>query len=435
MSIQTFFLSNRWRIFDGVWILLLTTYVLGGAIYVPFHGDESTHLYTSRDFADLFLEGNYSKIGYRPDPLNQLEQNLRLLNGSIFRYLAGASWSASGLTVTDLNEDWIWGRDYTYNVSVGHRPSDQLLAVTRPVSALMMAAGLIPLFACGLALAGRWAAYTASLSYALSPALLLNGRRAMLEGSMMLFGLLALWAAIGLTKRGFCWRDVIWLGLSVGAAVAAKHSNLIPMVGIFLGLGIIVIFSDGNNRRRAIRAVLGALSLSILMFYFLNPAWWTSPLETANEATLLRSGFIKLQSGVFGNYVNIAEKLTGFWRQAVVAHPMYFEADGWQDHIHSEILAYEGSFWRGVRLPTYFSLPLLLIGGYSLMRSSLQRRSDSISIVISTWALTTLGLTILSTHLEWQRYYLHVLLVWCVVYGAAVNQLAQWLRLTRCSSY
>jgi 4-amino-4-deoxy-L-arabinose transferase-like glycosyltransferase len=415
---------------DIYWLILLALYILVGVVVVPYHADESTHLYTSRDFAYLFLERDFAKIAYSPVPHSPQEQNLRLLNGSIYRYGAGLAWYIGGLTATDVNEQWDWGAEYAYNVSVGHRPSETLLFYGRWVSALMMVGGLLALFACGLLLGGRWTVYPATLFYALSPALLLNGRRAMLEGSVMLFGLLALLAGLWLVKHGFRWRDALWLGIAAGAAVAAKHSNVIPVLGIFAGVGV-VAFIPPIRKSMIYHAptIIVAGVISILTFYALNPAWWLDPLGAATEAARLRTELIEIQSSVFGDYPHWGARLTGFWQQTLVAKPMYYEVAGWEGYIGEEIARYQASWQAGVRLPAWLGLPLALTGVYALWdtsrRGMMHHAPTTITLI---WALVTVGLTLLLTPIEWQRYYLPVLVVWCVLWGQGVNLVVQWIR-------
>ena len=74
---------------------LLVIYILSGADLVPFHGDEATQIYMSRDYAYQFLERDLGKIYFNLNPANPAEQDLRLLNGTVSKYLKlpiSSSW-------------------------------------------------------------------------------------------------------------------------------------------------------------------------------------------------------------------------------------------------------------------------------------------------------------------------------------------------------
>ena len=84
----------------------------------------------------------------------------------------------------------------------------------------MTALGVIPIFVLGWNLRLRSMAYPAALLYALHPVILLNGRRAMMEGSLILFSLLTMaWlvaiivAEHSASATGFIKRMPPWLAL------------------------------------------------------------------------------------------------------------------------------------------------------------------------------------------------------------------------------
>ncbi len=106
------------------------------------------------------------------------------------------AWHLDGFTVDQINEQWDWGADWNYNQSNNHAPSFSLLLISRLPSALLLAAGIVIIFALGRALGGRPAAYLAAAYYALNPPLLLDGRRAMMEGSLIAFSLLTVLAGV-----------------------------------------------------------------------------------------------------------------------------------------------------------------------------------------------------------------------------------------------
>ena len=187
--------AGVWRAVDLVFLLVLSVYVVGGLDLAPFHADESTIIFMSRDYAYQFIDGDLDRVRYDPDAPLINETQLRLINGTLSKTLIGLAWHSAGYTIDDLNTDWDWGGDWDYNVAANHLPSAELLYVARLPQALLMAASVWAIFALGWRLGGRGTAYAAALYLALSPPLLLNGRRAMMEAALTCFSLLTVLAA------------------------------------------------------------------------------------------------------------------------------------------------------------------------------------------------------------------------------------------------
>ncbi len=281
---------------------------------MPFHGDESTQIYMSRDYAYQFLQGDLDLVRYHDPPISATEQQLRLLNGTLNKYLIGFAWHLGGFTVDQINQQWDWGADWNYNQSNNHAPSDALLQISRMPSALLLAAGVIVMFALGRMLGGRPAAYLASLYYALNPALLINGRRAMMEGSLTFFSLLTVLAAIWLLQKRRWWTPIL-LGIAAGLALASKHTAAFTVIAVF-GAGALYPIVEwlwrklhptpdpSPNSGRGANSVQGSpLSplawvrgylrffilffvagvIALAVFYALNPAWWGDPVTRAGQ--------------------------------------------------------------------------------------------------------------------------------------------------------
>ena len=400
------------RLADAAFLLLLAIYIVAGTILAPFHGDESTLIYMSRDYAYQFLQGDVDRVRYNDPPLSVTEQELRLLNGTLPKYLIGLAWHLGGFTVDDLNEQWDWGADWNYNQSTGHAPSDSLLQISRLPSALLLAAGVIFLFAIGRSLGGRPVAYLASLYYALNPALLLNGRRAMMEGSLTAFSLLALLTAIWLLheKRGWI---AILLGVASGLALASKHSASFGIIALFVACALYPLVQwVAEKKQSALRLdalLLLAGGITLILFYALNLAWWGDPFARLSEVLRLRTDLLAGQTAAFGGYASLGEALAGFFRQVFANLPQYYEVPAWANYIAEPIARYEVSVWRGVSLGGstiggIILLILVVIGFYALVRN--KTTSQATRWLVGVWALMMFASTALLTPLEWQRYYL-----------------------------
>ena len=396
-------------------------YMLAGTPLTPFHGDESTLIYMSRDYAYQFIQRDLDKVRFSDPAISLQEQNLRLLNGTISKVAIGLAWHLGGFTISDLNEQWDWGGNWDYNVQTGHKPGDSLLRVTRWSSSLMMAASAIVLFAIGWHLGGRRVAYVASLYYALNPGLLINGQRAMMEGSYALFTLLTVLAGIWLLKRGVWWAALL-LGVFEGLALASKHTAVMTLVAVFGAIGVAWIYgfvqrmtsplnplsTTASLWRGDLLKLLVAGMVALATFYVMNPAWWGDPLSRARHVLDLREELLAIQVSAFGGYADVADQIAGFTRQALIVQPQYYEVAGWQETIGAEIAAYEASPWHGISiggspLGAALLLVMILLGIWQMIR-----RPDRARWLIDCWAIAVVALTLGLTPLEWQRYYLPV---------------------------
>lgn len=400
------------RLADAAYLLLLAVYILAGMALTPFHGDESTLIYMSRDYAYQFLQGDVERVRYHEPPLNATEQELRLLNGTLPKYLMGFAWHLAGFSVDDLNEQWDWGADWNYNQTTGHAPSEALLQVTRVPSALLLALGAVFVFAIGRSLGGRPVAYLASLYYALSPALLLNGRRATMEGSLTAFSLLVVLAALWLLREKRWWQALL-LGAAAGLTLASKHSGAFTLVAVFGACAVYPMLEWFTMKVRPklkfyLQLLLAGL-VALAVFYALNPAWWGEPLARLSEVLGLRTTLLAGQTAAFGGYASLGDALGGFFRQVFVGLPQYYEAENWAQFIAEPIARYEASVWCGVSLGGstiggMVLLVLVLIGLWALWRG--RTPSGAVRWLVGAWALAMFASTALLTPLEWQRYYL-----------------------------
>ncbi len=429
-------------VMDVAWVIALMAYVIAGAGIVPFHGDEATQVYMSRDYAYQFIERDLSRVVYSDPPVSAQEQELRLLNGTVNKYLIGLMWHAAGFTIEDVNEQWDWGADWTYNQSTGHAPSPELLRVARIPSTVLLALGVIPIFGLGrLAGGSRVSAYAASAIYALSPALLAQGRRAMMEGSFIAFNVLTVWAAAMWGRKsqftppyanGEGRKDFIWavaLGVAAGLAIASKHTALFAVGSVFVGAGLWVIvnrFGTPSPYKEVLvklAQLVFAGGIAGAVFLAVNPAWWGDPLARVGEVLDLRTWLLEGQTAAFGGYESLGDAAAGFFRQVFVGLPQYYEVPVWGEYIGDQIAAYESSIWRGVSIGgsviggSVFAA-LVVMGFVRVMR-----RGGGMCWVIGAWVIGVVMTTVVFTPLEWQRYYLPVIPVVGVLAGAGVERL------------
>lgn len=406
------FLESRWL--DILWCVAMTLYILAGVSSVPLHGDESTQIYMGRDFY-YHIQAESGQVLFREwDSLSgdeSTEQQLRLLNGTLSKYLFGMIVYVSGYDLDDINQQWSWGSGWDWNHENGHVPSDDLLLHSRMVSAILLAISVIGLFVLGYAVAGRGVAYLASAYYLLNPAVLLNGRRAMMEGGMLAFTILAILIALYLLKYRTWWQFVL-LGIISGLAVASKHTSVVTIFAIFAVCGFYFLLKWREDYQDFLK-LIGAGILSLIVFFVLNPAWWSNPPGAISTVLDLRQDLLAGQVGFFGGYDNPVEQITGFARQSFVVLPVYAESDfdGFYTEQLDRIQQYDSSLLSGVSIggSTIGAVIVFILTIIGCMRLWLyEELDDAIKWLIMGWFISMILLTLVLTPLEWQRYYLPI---------------------------
>ncbi len=426
---------------------LLVLYVLAGVRLVPFHGDESTIIHKSRDWY-LLIEGNLPALFYSatPTPPQRAEQELRLLNGVVSDYAMGfLSW-LGGTKLQDVNEQWLWGADWTYNASNGHTPTDAQLFVARTSSALMTILSVAFVFAIASQVQKGSSAYFATLIYTMFPAVLLNGRRAMFEGATLLAITLVIATGLIVSQRrnstsstsvpahhAIQWHWIA-LGVASGFALASKHILVITIAGVFAALLLLDFIA---NRCRVIATLLGCMAsgaLALLIFFLLNPAWWSAPLVVPGEVLRLRQDLAVGQVQQYGGYTSTTQRVAALLTDVFRAPQYYEDQRGWPQWIAPQIAAYEASglqgiAWSDVGIAALYVVTLglgVLLGIRWIRRL---RPRNALLVLISNYRshifvyvvliIVFIGIYIL-TPLPWQRYYLPLAAPLAIVVGAAL---------------
>ena len=405
---------------DLIWVFLLALYVLAGVADVPFHGDESTLVYMGRDYYYHFVEGDMSKVEFDETwTISPSEQELRLLNGSISKYLYGWISSFNGYAMNELNEPWDWGNGYDYNNTDGHIPSQKLLIPARMVSAVQMTLAIITFFIMIRLVLNRPTAYLASLYLTLNPAILINGRRAMMEGSHLLLMMLVLLIGILLIRHRKWWLFIL-LGIVSGLALSAKHPNAIIVALVFIACGNHLVLHGLGQFKQTIRPlvkVIGGLALSAILtlavFYATNPPWWGDPLTRAITVIELRSGLLYMQTEQFDTFFSASDQIDALTNFVFVAQAQYFEVPQWTEfpQITSQIEAYEQTIWSGFAIGGSplggIILAILVVFGILHFARNAEILPE-FRWYILVWGIGIIIVTYMITPLEWQRYYLPI---------------------------
>ena len=401
-----FFKFYTWL--DALWLLLLSAYICVGISLTPFHADESTQIFMGRDYFYHFVQADWAQLSYSETPEKPAEQDLRLLNGTLPKYLFGWAAYSLGYTAETINEQWDWGADWHYNQSTGHIPPDDLLMRSRLISALFLCGSVIAIFYIGMRVQGRSTAYLASLLYSVHPAILVNGRRAMMESAMLCFSLLVLLSAIHLLRHRKFWHYIV-LGMASGLAIISKHTAVFVVVPAYAISGLYSLWhARQKSPVRHIALLLASGLFALTLFYAMNPAWWGDPLARVSTVLDLRQNLLEVQVNAFGGYPDFPARIAGWWRQSFIPQPMYYEVPIWQDYIAEQIMQYELSPFAGIRINSPFAgvmLTILMIFG--LFRLLQDKTVDNaVRWIIIGYCLSITLLMLIPTPLEWQRYYL-----------------------------
>ncbi len=405
--------------------LLLSAYLWIGTPHVPLHGDEPTLMYMGRDTYYLLVQGDLARVRFNPATSEPDQQELRLLNGALPKYLIGFGMVQMGYTLDSWQKPYDWGADFAYNRANGHLPpADALTALRWPHTALTVAA-LWGVYALGWAVGGAGTAAVAALAFGLNPAVLLDGRRVMMEAALMAFSVWSAAAALGLMRALVRPSWPRWglplalaFGLLGGLALASKHTALFTVGALWLALtGALAYRLLRVTRAGALRWVLSglaALAVTLGTFYALNPAWWGDPVGRAQTVLELRQDLLRGQTAFFGGYADFADQTAGFFRQAFTVQPQYYQVESWREPLAEAIRAYEAGGCAGLSVGALGGLAWLIASAVGV--GALLRRGASGALLL-VWGAVMLSLTWLITPLEWQRYYLPIY-PWLAVTGA-----------------
>lgn len=417
----------------------LAAYIIIGMSDVPFHGDESTTIWMSRDFDTLILHHDFDAVAYAPPATRTTEQHLRVITANFSKFWMGLAWWSAGYDVEQINDQWVWSPDLdiTWNQANGHMPSAALLWWSRLSSTLMTILSVALIFGITRRITQHWwrnngailiAAWGAAMLYVINPIVLINGRRAMFEGGLLLMLALVAWWSLNMVQQVKSisgWHFLI-LGVLTGIAFTTKHSSAFTVVPIYTAL-LGTMLLRRNGQQVVWLAISGTTALAIMLL--LSPLWWASPLEMPSVTYTERRSILDLQVELFGGYTSFDESVRGFIEHGIIINaPQYYEAGYWADFdgVAAEIDTYERSLVAGWWHPLVSAARLVLLaaGIWALLR---QWRITSTWIVVS-WLGGVAILTFITVPLGWQRYYLPLQLPLAITMGIGMGTIWQYGR-------
>lgn len=417
-------------VIDVLFLLALAAYAWVGVRITPFHGDEGMQIYATRDYFTAFVDGESQTLITQPPYYIDSRPYLRLINGSVQRYVTGFVLHQQGKSPADfqLEPGWNWGLSYEENVAASWLPSDTILMPGRYVSVSFFIMSMVALFTLGYLLGGRAVAYPATFLYALNPILLLNSRRAMMEGSMLAFGLLTLLIAAWIVTRSKC--RVCWLLLPIvgGLTLASKHSGGLFLAGAWGWIFVVSLFSKQwivIGKRTAQLIISGILAIAI--FVGLSPALWHQPLARLGDLTHTRAELLAIQVSIDNDApTTISKRLQALIVQPFMTPEGYYEMASWEraEAIHDEIAVYTTSGLAGIPNNIWLGgvlTVLALWGSVSLVQQSNGNPHTRMMMIgMGLWLALT-GMALMGNPLPWQRYYIPLIPIYALLAGYGIG--------------
>ncbi len=402
---------------------------------VPFHPDESTHIYLSQDFDRLVWQLNPASVTWQAEDAPADMRRYRLLEAPLSRYLIGLSRTLSGQRATSVPVDWNWSAAWDANVAAGALPSDPLLVAARLPATLGTVFGALLIFGIGRRVGGLVAGVSAAALYATNGELWLHGRRAMSEGLTVFAVLLAVWVIV---RFG---RHAAVVGGAVALAAAAKLTGVALLPAALLAVGV--------NFWGRWRALAGAAALLLASFvvvsWLLNPALWAAPGAGLAAMLAARTQLLAEQTATLraasGPVVDgPAQQVTALLYHLYFAPLTFWEVPNYAAATAPAEAAYQAQTWQvwfhaapwSANLPAGALLLMLTLAGLALSAWRLRRPGAGALLpeerrALLLLAAVSVGMTaaVFVIPIAWQRYYVPLLPLVCLWSGVGLAALAR----------
>lgn len=473
---------------DWSLLLLLTAFILSGITLVPFHADEATYIFMSRDYDVIVKEGDLGAFLLNTDTETEIaDQGIRLSTGSTLSFLIGFVRDTTGMS-DGLNKNWRWGYSWSDNIQQGNMPNRQLLTLARACSALTGALSIAFFFLTAhLLLGSRLSAWFAAIILATNGGILVNFRRAMQEGPKFLFLIITLYLASSVLKtlksRRLPISMYVFLGLASGLTLATKQDTVPMLMAIYLALALAPVLRKETGQIILSNVFyLGAsTALAFASFLILMPifwGWWETAFVLAGFATLLfqipawdvskaakplalagcvliiwmtavsptlwyrfyipfskmtevrkwtmeRQVEYLISNNLF--YFNTIENKASFFLASIMkSGATYMEVKAFDiDPINEQIAIYETSYLEGRIETPIFDLLIAIL--FFIGAFALFRRWSLESLLIFSMLFITGVVLFILVPLPWQRYFLIMQIPYSLIAGAGAREIWAWI--------
>ncbi len=301
-------------------LILLAIFVLAGVSTIPFHPDESSWLYMSKDFELFFSKP--SSLMWVDSRDGEVDQYKRLIDAPFAKYIIGLSRNIVG--VPTIKSDWNWELSWSDNKHAGALPTQYQLNVGRLTNTLVLIASTVLIYISGKHLESRLTGIIAAVFFGTNSLLLLHNRHVMAESVLTLCIVLSIIAV-------FYGSDYPWFtGLAVALAVNSKQS-VIPLVGVGLFSVLWIPNQNFNIKRIGKNAAIYSIVL-VGLSYILNPLWWSHPVRVPIEAWIARVNFRDNQVATLRIFASNQvldtpiKRLVSFIANLYILPPAFYEA-------------------------------------------------------------------------------------------------------------
>jgi 4-amino-4-deoxy-L-arabinose transferase-like glycosyltransferase len=419
----------------GLPAVLYLFFLLATLRSVPFHPDEATYIYMSRDWGRIFTHGPLSICwtgAGDSDPL----QTERERDCPLTRYAIAAGGRPAVVS------NWDWSASWYQNLARGAVPSDYMLFLARIPQALFLFFTVLLMARIGWGLGGGMGAITAAVLFGLNSQILLHGRRAMSEAAL-LFGMVLVIAVLMEQKREWS-RGIRMIGLPLlaGAALAlaalAKYSGLliapVALAGMFVYTGEsapMKIFLRGIAR-------CGVLILGFLAVFFVsNPVFWCDPAGTLSAVVAERSRLMADQVQALRSAAPMAVldsipiRLLAPFYEWFVAPPAVWEIPNYAANTSAAELAYFAQPLHSLTMGGVGSGLAAVLGLFGLgwaAAKGMRKSIDPGQLIAVFWFLTVFLGILIGVPILWQRYYLPLIPAGAALSAGAVGSILTRIR-------
>jgi len=358
------------------------------------------------------------------------ELSYRLLNAPLPKYVLGLGRWLAGVDEGEVSVDWDWSRDWEANLVNGALPSARALLAGRTASTALLPFAALFIYLSGKKLGGPGVGLLAAALQGLNALVLVHGRRAMAEGTLVAAICFGLWTLLESDRRP-------WLaGIGIALAVAAKHSAL-----ALLPVGAAAVLwstEPAPGTRRRLTALGFFLVVFLAITLLLNPVVWSDPASALKEIIQARRFLVQdqVQAQAIAEQLAISVPLQGIDRLAVlIAHlflapPQFEEIGNYRAELASGVAHYltvpGHALLRGQTLGS-LTLALTLAGmifGLAGLRGG--SRSSTRPVVLLLFATGALALSLYAgVPLPYQRYYVPLVPLTCLWSGFVLVRLGR----------
>lgn len=414
-------------------VIVYVIWIFQGVGQVPFHPDESSLLYQSRDFETWLTEP--LSLAWDSSKLEDYDQQYRALNAPLIKYVLGIGRRLAGYGPDAVSTDWDWSKSWQDNRASGALPSETLLRASRLSITLLLPFSLLLIFYSGAAVRSKRMGYVAAVLLSMNALVLLHNRRAMAEGVLNFGVCLAILGMLEADRKP-------WLA-AFGAALAvlAKYSSAAMLLVNFLAC-VWIPSKESSKKRQILRNIIIYIIVATITILILSPIVWIHPLQAVTQIWNARQEFLAKQINTL-RYLQPTQVLDTLpMRFAVMLGHLYLtplqfeEVGNYQTQIESMSMIYLVNPLHDLfRHPigAGFLLFLTILGTvtgirhFVTTREKWMKRKYGLLILSSLLMLVTL---LISIPLPYQRYWIPMVPFLCLWIAYGIEEILQLIKTT-----